>query len=126
MYSFGIRNTDWRSLAECFLRRDEVQKDNKEMGFDIFYPPKGEGEERGEARRRTKKYCGPCLVRYQCLAEAFENDEQGTWGNETFNSRKRLARLRHKVPSELLMRERVLLRDENKPHSADEGPDHAA
>ena len=123
MFSVGASDDDWRKRAQCYLRKEEVQAINKDLGYDMFYPEKGKTE---EALKWAKKFCGPCTEKLPCLTEALDNDESGTWGGESFKARRRLGRLRNIDLSKLRMPRQVQLQDESTDHNEVSGPDPAA
>lgn len=124
---FGVGSNqdedDWHKRAECHVRREEVKAINKDLGYDMFYPEKGKTE---EAVKWSRRFCGPCPVSLECLTEALDNGEPGTWGNETFRARTRLGRLRNTSLSELRMLPKESPQDESNNHNEVSGPDPAA
>lgn len=124
MFGVGHRDEDdWQLKGECYVRREEVYSLAKTLGYDIFYPDNGKTE---EAYKLSKKFCGPCPVKLECLTEALDNFEHGTWGNETFRTRKTLASLRRTDLLTPRMQRLGLLLDENTDHSEVSSPDPAA
>lgn len=124
---FGVGSNqddeDWHKRAECYVRREEVKAINKLLGYDMFYPDKGKTE---EAIKWSKKFCGPCTEKLPCLTEALDNGEAGTWGNETFRTRKRLGLLRNIDLSKLQKQQPEQLQDESMDHNEVSGPDPSA
>jgi hypothetical protein len=114
---------NWRARAQCYLRRKEVQAINKELGYDLFFPEKGDN---GVGLKHAKKFCGPCEVKLECLTESLDNGEFGTWGGEKQLNRKRLLRLRNTGLSALQMLQKERLLDESTDHNEVSGPDPAA
>jgi WhiB family redox-sensing transcriptional regulator len=124
VFSVGHQDEDdWHSQAECYRRKEEVRAINKKLGYDMFFPEKGDN---GVGLKHAKKFCGPCPVTLACLTESLDNGERGTWGGEREFSRKRLMRLRNTGLSELQVLQKEQLLDENKDRNEVSGPDPAA
>lgn len=68
---------NWRARAAC-LQTDP----------DTFFP------EKGGRPTEAKKICKTCLVKEQCLQEAFAGDEYGIWGGTTETERRKSTRRR--------------------------------
>lgn len=118
MFDLGVQSdNDWRKQAECYKRRDEVQKINKNLGYDMFYPETGKNI---EALKWSRKFCDPCPVKVACFTEGI--NEQGTWGGDQEKKRRRLVRTLNTSLSRLLERLPVQSQDENKLPTEDEDP----
>lgn len=83
------KETSWRERAGC------RQVENP----DIFFPEKDESIQdaveatnaKNQAIKQAKEICDRCLVRSECLQEAFDNNEQfGIWGGLTKKGRTEL------------------------------------
>ncbi len=109
---------DWRRQAQCYLEKERVQELNKQLGYDMFYPPAGKTD---EALKWSKRFCDRCPVKVPCFNEGVS--EKGTWGGETYTRRKQLVRQFRIDPSILLAQRLGLSQDENKDHNEVSNPD---
>lgn len=71
----------WREQAAC-------------RGHDValFYPKASRPEREPTIDGRAALLCASCPVRGECLADAIEHGEQGTWGGLTARQRRDLER----------------------------------
>lgn len=71
---------------------------------ELFFAP-DDSETRSERRRReaqAKLVCADCVVRYDCLTEALDQDEQfGIWGGYTERERRAFRRSKKSSPQDI-------------------------
>lgn len=111
MFSILPRPEDnWRREGACFIQRERVQELNKQLGYDIFYPDRGNSQ---VANRLAMTFCNQCPVRVKTACFTAGIGEQGTWGGETEKSRRRLVRKFRIDPLMLAKQQEEQLQDEN-------------
>ncbi len=119
MFNLGIEEVDqWQREGNCYQRRQEVQDLNDVLGYDIFYPETGKGQ---EAKKWSDKFCQNCPVLVRCYYEGLY--ESGIWGGATANERRRQQRLQSTLISDLTEHLAAQLPDENTPPTSESGPD---
>lgn len=76
---------DWLLYALCAVDQIDV---------DLFFP---RDEMRGQDHLLARDYCNRCPVRFQCLAYALHNREEGIWGGTSTDERYRLRKNRSRA-----------------------------
>ena len=83
------------------------------------YNPELWHSDEAEDISQAKKHCQACPVREECLALAYQNDEQfGIWGGLTVKERRRQIRRQRREFLKIQARMRALLPDGSEPPTA--------
>jgi WhiB family redox-sensing transcriptional regulator len=77
----------------------------REIGIEFFFPE--EGGSGTDIYTYSRKICGKCVVKNECLEWAIRHEAYGMWGGTTPMERKKIRRNRNIIIQEILVKDYV-------------------